>query len=278
MSWALELRSWRAYADTSLISIELGAPVHRQLPLDYNPMFPMMGSQDGVALASREVASNGVENGNAPVAAVEEDDRTPPANGQPSASSASAEPSYFPPVFASTSAGSTPSTSSTPSPAISAPSSIKGGSAPLSPAITSAASAALRPELPPHSHSADSATATTKSLAGLKLDAASASGAGWATDFGFGSTSGGGAAAAASSEGSAGAGENPAVMRRKSFVPGAGSSLEIRRRFEQGEEGGAAGVGAVGSQGVAESLMARRASLEEGTSRKPRFGSSIWGM
>lgn len=254
-----------------------GAPVHRQMPVDYNPMFPMMapngqdGSVDYQQLQSQQQQHQGEgdeENG------TPTDDRTPPANlngstTSPPPTAPSTEPSYFPPVFpSSSSSNSTPSSSSASSPAISAPSSLSGkiSSAPLSPTLSSSSH---RPEMPQHAHSADAATtgALNKNLAALKLDAASSAGAGWGGDFGqLGGAGGEGAAQA---------------QRRRSFVPGAAgledraTSIDIRRRFE-GEDGalGGGGVGAVGS----ESLVARRASLEEGSRSRPKFGTSIWGL
>lgn len=218
-----------------------------------------------------------------------DDDKTPPAHSTHGASNShrsTDEPSYFPPVSASSNgsgdnsnyftvgSGSqhttaiTKVTNSQAQP-VGAGVASEGhtSSAPLSPSITD-----NRPDLTRHSHSAESAAAAaaattstqvpgrdqtpstdsvssppSESLASLKLDVASKSGAGWGSMLALNE--------------SAHAVVGP--PRRKSFIPGLNSSIstgqtnsnhDIRRRFE----GDGIGIGPSASSTLNSSLIGLR--------------------
>lgn len=193
--------------------------------------------------------------------ALHDDDATPPATKLSSASALASssdgdEPSYFPPVAPS----STSSSSASPSISATGPS-----SAPLSPETIS-----TRPELPAHAHSDDISINTT--FGKLKLDPTVAQSPGWATD----------------PADHARLTSDANIMRRRSFVPGGGAALDIRRRFEGEDQlgpGGTSGAESVrrASFGAAvDELSSTRGGLNgaahgaNGGGTKPKFGVSIW--
>ncbi|KAM0787458.1 hypothetical protein ACM66B_003536 [Microbotryomycetes sp. NB124-2] len=215
-----------------------GAPVHRQMPLDYNPMFPMT-TQSGQQQHQYVVVSPGVNEAT--------DGETTPLGQQQH------DASYFPDVTTSTGAGQGADGKEDISAdtRLTAPMTNRNASAPnLSPQLSTASNGQSgsrntfkppRPDVALHSRSADPITATSSAptstassstspspelehgMSSLKLDVASSSGAGWAGDL----------SRAASTNEAATIAPPP---RRRSYVPGAPvgvADLDVRRRFER---------------------------------------------
>ncbi|KAK4053382.1 hypothetical protein OIV83_001546 [Microbotryomycetes sp. JL201] len=249
-----------------------GAPVHRQMPLDYNPMFPMTTAQqsaaspgngpdltDGETTPQQQLRSNGDQN----------------------------DAGYFPDVSggnsgrkddnlretAQSAAGSTGRSAS--SQAVSSSDSSlnppvpdRNASAPnLSPRVSAstghssaAESKPPRPDVALHSRSADPVTDQTASssssssslmssssssaspnlsleqgMSSLKLDVASSSGAGWG-DLSRPTSTPNESMTSSVGVGGGGHGDGVGPPRRRSYVPGATigpADLDVRRRFER---------------------------------------------
>ncbi|GAA5956600.1 hypothetical protein JCM21900_003616 [Sporobolomyces salmonicolor] len=260
----------------------------------YNPMFPAFPPVEENGSASMEGASSGTDG----------ELGTPQATAS---STAAPEASYFPPVPPSNaSSSSAPSPSGTILPstltaAVSEP--VSRASLAPRPATTTATTSSApplspgfsRPHLPGHSrsdnlavelakqlslderrqgaHGAPGAASAQRSMSSSpRITASSAAAAAAARSFGVG---GAGVLQPGWAEEDLDVGPSEPALRRRSFVPpsgGGGEAFDIRRKFE-GADALAAG-GAAGAEGMG---GGRRASFEDGTRKRPAFGTSIWG-
>lgn len=171
-----------AYLNNSLNAAP-GAPLHRQIPVDYNPMFPMTSAQESALYdepygASRGNAQPGQQG------RPDDGERTPPA-GKPNATGNSGQSGgeYFPPVNRGISSSSSSSSHNSsagggPSPAESGPQSNGGASSAPGLSSHAAATSALgattagppRPDVTVHSRSADPTTTSVADASTRAID------------------------------------------------------------------------------------------------------------